>query len=143
MELATRDLVSHAIYREIKKGKGVDGSVYLYLTSIPSELFAFRFSDLMNVFQKHGIDLKEQWIKVSPAVHFFMGGCVIDTHCRNSVSGLFAAGEAASGLHVANRLSGNGLSEALVFGRIAGKEAAAFPLKKEKHPYFLSQFHIV
>lgn len=132
MELSTRDLVSQAIYREIKKGRGVEGSVYLDLTSIPSELFAFRFPDLMNAFQKHGINLQKQWIKVSPAAHFFMGGCVIDTHCRTSVSGLFAAGEATGGLHGANRLSGNGLSEALVFGRIAGKEAAAFFLGKRK-----------
>ena len=132
MESATRDLVSQAIYREIKKGQGVDGAVYLDLTSIPSELFASRFRDLRNVFERHGVDLKTQWIKVSPAAHFFMGGCVIDTHCRTSVSGLFAAGEAAGGLHGANRLSGNGLSEALVFGRIAGKEAAAFRPARRK-----------
>jgi fumarate reductase (CoM/CoB) subunit A len=135
MEQSTRDVVSQAIYSEITKGRGVDGCVYLDLTSIPTEIFTFRFSDLIHTFQKRGINLKEQWIKVTPAAHFFMGGCVIDTHCRTSVPGLFAAGEAAGGLHGANRLSGNALTEALVFGRIAGREAAAFvPEKGEKFP---------
>lgn len=135
MEQATRDVVSQAIYREIQKGRGTDGCVYLDLTAIPADIFTLRFLDLINTFQKRGINLKDQWIKVTPAAHFFMGGCVIDTHCRTTVPGLFAAGEAAGGLHGANRLSGNALSEALVFGRIAGREAAAFvPGKVVKSP---------
>jgi fumarate reductase (CoM/CoB) subunit A len=126
MEMATRDVVSQAIYSEIQQGMGIEGSVYLDLTPIPSDLLAFRFPDLIRIFQNHGVDIEKQWIKVSPAAHFFMGGCVIDTRCRTAVSGLFAAGEATGGLHGANRLSGNGLSDPLVYGRIAGAEAALF-----------------
>jgi succinate dehydrogenase/fumarate reductase flavoprotein subunit len=136
MELATRDVVSQAIYQEIQQGRGVEGAVYLDLTPIPSDLLSFRFPDLIRIFQKHGIDLKKQWIRVSPAAHFFMGGCVIDQHCRTAVPGLFAAGEATGGLHGANRLSGNGLSDPLVFGRIAGREASRFASAQRKPPSF-------
>jgi fumarate reductase (CoM/CoB) subunit A len=123
MESATRDTVSQAIYREIEEGRGVEGGVYLDLTSIPSELISFRFPDLLRIFQKHEIDLKKDWIRVAPAAHFFMGGVVIDEWCRTSIPGILAAGEATGGVHGANRLSGNGLTDPLVFGRIAGKEA--------------------
>jgi fumarate reductase (CoM/CoB) subunit A len=126
MELATRDAVSRAIYREIGRGGGIDGGVYLDMTGVPRDLLAFRFPDLIGVFRKQGIDLHTQWIRVAPAAHFFMGGVVIDRHCRTSVAGLYAAGEAAGGIHGANRLSGNGLSDALVFGRIAGRSAVSY-----------------
>jgi fumarate reductase (CoM/CoB) subunit A len=131
MELATRDTVSQAIYREIQEGRGVEGGVYLDLTSIPCDLLSFRFPDLLRLFERHGIDLKKDWIRVAPAAHFFMGGVVINEHCQTSVSGLFAAGECTGGVHGANRLSGNGLSDPLVFGRIAGKEAGLYAREHE------------
>jgi fumarate reductase (CoM/CoB) subunit A len=140
MESATRDVVSRAIYREIQTGGGMEGGVYLDLTAIPEELLNFRFPDLVKLFQHHGIDLKKQWIRVAPAAHFFMGGVVIDQRCRTSIDGLFAAGEAAGGVQGANRLSGNGLSEPLVFGRIAGREAARYAAHQEKAPASLSSF---
>jgi fumarate reductase (CoM/CoB) subunit A len=126
MELGTRDAIAQAIYREIEEGSGIDGGVYADLTGIPSELISFRFPDLLRLFRKHGIDLEREWIRVAPAAHFFMGGVVIDERCRTSIHGLFAAGEATGGVHGANRLSGNGLSDPLVFGRIAGREAALY-----------------
>ena len=129
MEMATRDAVSQAIYREIQEGRGIDGGVYLDLTSIPRDLFSFRFPDLLRLFAGRGIDLHREWIRVAPSAHFFMGGAVIDERCRTTIPGLFAAGEAAGGVHGANRLSGNGLSEPLVFGRIAGREAAEYALE--------------
>lgn len=124
MELATRDIVAQAIFKEAQSGRGVDGGVYLDLTQIPTDVLAFRFPDLISIFRKRGVDLYKQWIHVAPAAHFFMGGAVIDACCRTSVVNLFAAGEATGGVHGANRLSGNGLSEPMVFGRIAGREAA-------------------
>lgn len=133
MEAATRDVVTRAIYREIKEGMGVDGGVYLDLTSIPSELISFRFPDLLKIFSKHGIDLKKEWIRVAPSAHFFMGGIAIDEHCRTSIPGIFAAGEATGGIHGANRISGNGLTDPLVFGRIAGREAVIWA-KDQKKP---------
>ena len=126
MELATRDTVSRAIYREIQEGMAVEGGVYLDLTFIPSELLSFRFPDLLQLFEKHGIDLRKDWIRVAPAAHFFMGGVVINERCQTSVPGLFAAGESTGGVHGANRLSGNGLSDPLVFGRIGGREAGLY-----------------
>ncbi len=132
MELATRDAVSKAICREIQAGRGIEGGVYLDLTPIPAELFQFRFPDLLQLFRNHGVDLQKQWIPVAPAAHFFMGGVVIDKGCQTSIPGLFAAGEATGGVQGANRLSGNGLSEPLVFGRIAGREAARYAEKQRK-----------
>ena len=126
MESATRDTVSRAIYREIQEGRSIDGGVYLDLSSIPAELLDFRFPDLLQLFQKHGINLKKDWIRVAPAAHFFMGGVAINARCQTSIPGLFAAGEATGGVHGANRLSGNGLTDPLVFGRIAGKEAGLY-----------------
>ncbi|MHB9097173.1 MAG: L-aspartate oxidase [Syntrophales bacterium] len=126
MELATRDAVSQAIYREIRQGGGIKGGVYLDMTGVPRDLLAFRFPDLIAAFRKRGIDLHTQPILVAPAAHFFMGGVAIDPACRTSVHGLYVAGEASGGIHGANRLSGNGLSDALVFGRIAGRSAVRY-----------------
>jgi len=126
LERATRDTVSRAVFRELQAGRGVEGGVYLDLTAIPRDLLSFRFPDLIDLFRKQGIDLHKDWIRVAPAAHFFMGGVVIDEGCRTSLAGLFAAGEASGGVHGANRISGNGLSDPLVFGRIAGREAAEF-----------------
>ncbi|MBU2261240.1 MAG: FAD-binding protein, partial [Proteobacteria bacterium] len=66
MELATRDAVSRAIFREIQMGGGIDGGVYLDITGVPRDLLAFRFPDLIAVFRKQGIDLHTQWIRVAP-----------------------------------------------------------------------------
>ena len=131
MELATRDAVSQAIYREIRQGGGINGGVYLDITGVPRELLAFRFPDLIAAFKRRGIDLHTQPILVAPAAHFFMGGVAIDPACRTAVDGLYVAGEASGGIHGANRLSGNGLSDALVFGRIAGQSAVRYAGERE------------
>jgi len=131
MEMATRDAVSQAIFRELREGRGIDGGVYMDLTAIPPDLMAFRFPDLLSQFRKLGIDIQKTWIRVAPAAHFFMGGIGIDGHCQTCVPGLFAAGEATGGIHGANRLSGNGLSDPLVFGRIAGCQAAEFTRRQK------------
>ena len=73
-------------------------------------------------------ELKD-WLIISPTVHFFMGGIKIDQDCMSEVPGLFAAGEVCGGIHGANRLSGNALTETIVFGKIAGKKAAEFARK--------------
>jgi succinate dehydrogenase/fumarate reductase flavoprotein subunit len=126
MEMATRDAVSQAIYRELRGGGGIKGGVYLDVTGGPRDLLSFRFPDLIAAFRNRKIDLHTEWIRVAPAAHFFMGGVVIDPLCRTSVAGLYCAGEASGGIHGANRLSGNGLSDALVFGRIAGRSAVDY-----------------
>jgi fumarate reductase (CoM/CoB) subunit A len=131
MEMATRDAVSQAIFREVRDGRGIDGGVYMDLTAVPPDLMSFRFPDLLAQFKKLGIDIQHTWIRVAPAAHFFMGGVVMDEDCRTSVPGLWAAGEAAGGLHGANRLSGNGLSDPMVFGRIAGGRAAEYARRRK------------
>jgi fumarate reductase (CoM/CoB) subunit A len=82
-------------------------------------------STLVRALQKRGLDLQEDYLTISPAVHFIMGGVKIDSRCQSTVPGLYAAGEAAGGLHGANRLSSNALSETIVFGAIAGRQAAS------------------
>ena len=117
-----RDRLSQALFTEIHKN---GQSVYLDLRSLPEEKWgtdplAASSKDLLGVrcggFKKR--------LRIAPAAHHTMGGIVIDRDCATSVPGLFAAGEAAGGLHGANRTGGNGLAEALVFGARAGKSAA-------------------
>jgi succinate dehydrogenase / fumarate reductase flavoprotein subunit len=78
-------------------------------------------------FQKlDGIDISKEKMEVGPTAHYSMGGVVVDINCRTSVKGLFAVGEVISQIHGANRLGGNSLLDTIVFGKIAGGEAAKF-----------------
>ena len=121
---AGRDVMSQAIYAEIKAGRGVDGGVYLDLCSIPDTIVQSRYSDLWKQYGRRGCDLSRQPIVVGLSVHFLMGGMVIDSQCSSTVPGLFGAGEVVGGVHGANRLGGNALLEAVTFGCIAGRTAA-------------------
>ena len=71
-----------------------------------------------------GIDISKEKMEVAPTAHYSMGGVVVDINCRTKVKGLFAVGEAMSQIHGANRLGGNSLLDTVVFGKIAGREAA-------------------
>ena len=124
-EQATRDVVSRGIYSEIKKGNGIDGShVALDLTECVVDIEKV-YPAMSERFRLAGVDLAStRYLPVCPTAHFMMGGIEIDTSGRTSLRGLWAAGESATGVHGANRLGGNGLSEALVFGRVAGRAAA-------------------
>lgn len=121
---AGRDEMSRAIYSEIKAGRGVGNGVYLDLTPVPDEVVRSRYADLWKQYRRRGIDPSRQPIVVGLAVHFLMGGMVIDRQGAATVAGLFGAGEVTGGVHGANRLGGNALLEAVVFGRIAGQSAA-------------------
>ncbi len=125
-DMATRDVMSRAIFQEIQEGNGVPGGVHMDLSGIPRRLLDRKFPTMAQLLNGHGIDPAKQWLVVSPATHFLMGGAWIDERCRTSVEGLFAAGEATGGVHGANRLAGNALAEAVVFGTRAGREAAAY-----------------
>src|SRR4029078_6618333 len=72
----------------------------------------------------NGIDISKEKMEVGPTAHYSMGGIVVDDKCRTKVKGLFAAGEAISQIHGANRLGGNSLLDTMVFGKIAGREAS-------------------
>ncbi|NHM28748.1 FAD-dependent oxidoreductase [Desulfofundulus sp. TPOSR] len=127
MEAATRDVVARAIYREILAGRGTNhGGVFLDVTGVPLEILESTTGNILRALQKQGIDLTSERIEIAPAVHFFMGGIEVDPSCCTGIKGLFAAGEVTAGVHGANRLSGNGLTEAVVFGAIAGTAAARY-----------------
>ncbi len=117
--LATRDVMALAILAEIEAGRGTGrGGVFMDFGGVPSAVIKQRYPDFLNY-------LKENMrMEVAPAAHFTMGGVAIDGECRSTVPGLFACGEAAGGVHGANRLAGNALTEAAVFGLRAGASAA-------------------
>ncbi len=123
--LAPRDVLAKAVYLEASCGRGVNGGVYLDCSAIQDDRIELRHAYLAQTLQKHGVDFPRQWLVVSPATHFLMGGIAIDRHGASSTPGLFVAGESAGGIHGANRLGGNAFCEGLVFGTIAGESAAA------------------
>jgi L-aspartate oxidase len=113
-DLASRDLVSRAIVKEMQR---TGAPVFLSMAHLDAAYVRSRFPTITRVCRQAGFDLATDRIPVSPAAHYLMGGVQTDLHGRTSVDGLFAAGEAAcTGLHGANRLASNSLLEGLVFG---------------------------
>ncbi|MEU3964011.1 FAD-binding protein [Streptomyces buecherae] len=124
-EQATRDVVSRGIYRELVEGRAFDdGAIHLDISTcrhvIPEQYPALH----ERLIQAGSDPGQTTTLKILPTAHFLMGGLKIDSDAQTDIPGLYAAGETAGGVHGANRLGGNGLSEALVFGRIAGRHAA-------------------
>jgi len=118
LELAPRDIVSRAIYEELKSGN--EDHVFLSLRGIAPEKIKHRFPMIYKTCLERGLDITKDNISVAPAAHYFMGGIKTDIDGRTNIAGLFAAGECAStGVHGANRLASNSLLEGLVFGRRA------------------------
>ena len=134
-ELLTRDHVARCIVREIKEGRGSPhGGVYLDISWIKEKIpnaeehIKRKLPSMYHQFKALGdIDITKEPMEVGPTTHYIMGGVHVDPDTQMSrVPGLFAAGECAAGLHGANRLGGNSLSDLLVFGKRAGEHAAAF-----------------
>ena len=129
MELATRDILSRAMFKEIQEGRGtLHGGLYCDATYNPPDFFEEQWPSLYDRAKKLGIDLKKDMIEVIPTVHYFMGGVKVNERWETSIPGLFAAGEVTGGVHGANRLGQNSLADTLVSGsragRYAGKHAA-------------------
>jgi succinate dehydrogenase/fumarate reductase flavoprotein subunit len=124
-DMATRDIMTRAMFSEVQAGRGQAGNVFMDCRAIPRDTLTTKFAELLRLLAKAHIDPSRDLIPISPATHFFMGGVAIDSHCQTTVPGLLACGEAVGGLHGANRLGGNALSETVVFGTIAGSQAAA------------------
>jgi fumarate reductase (CoM/CoB) subunit A len=124
MELSTRDVVARAIATEILNGRGTshDG-VYLDVTHLPREQIESRLPVMLEQFLKFGVDIRVKPMEVAPTAHHIMGGLRITPECRTTLTGLFACGEVAGGVHGANRLGGNALAETQVFGKRAGEYA--------------------
>jgi len=129
MELSTRDLVARSIYTEVKEGRGTEhGGAYLDISHKPPEYVKTKLPSMYHQFKELAdVDITKGPMEVGPTCHYMMGGILVDAESTaSSLPGLFAAGEAAAGLHGGNRLGGNSLSDLLVFGRRAGVGAAAF-----------------
>jgi len=137
MELSTRDRVALASYTEIKEGRGTPrGGVLLDVSHLPRETIMERlprvYRTLMDL---QLLDVTTTPIEVAPTAHYSMGGVWVCAEDHGTgVEGLYAIGEAASGLHGANRLGGNSLIELLVFGRIVGEAAAAYSARLTAQP---------
>ncbi len=127
MELAGRDVVARAIWREIAEGRGTEhGGVYLNISHVPCERIKERLESTYRFLLRLGIDMCKEPIEVAPTAHYFMGGISIDVNASTSIKGLYACGEVAGGVHGANRVGGNSLADGLVFGRRAGFSASLF-----------------
>jgi succinate dehydrogenase / fumarate reductase flavoprotein subunit len=134
MELSTRDRVALAAYTEIKEGRGTPkGGVWLDVSHLPREVIMQRLPRVyQTLLELQMLDITRQPIEIAPTAHYSMGGVWVRAEDHSTdVDGLYALGEAASGLHGANRLGGNSLIELLVFGRIVGEEAAKFSMNRE------------
>jgi succinate dehydrogenase/fumarate reductase flavoprotein subunit len=126
MELGPRDVVARATFNEIVAGRGTPhGGVWLDVTHLSKEKIMDRLPTMYEQFKNiNGIDISKEKMEVGPTAHYSMGGVVVDINCRTKISGLFAVGEVISQIHGANRLGGNSLLDTVVFGKIAGAEAA-------------------
>jgi succinate dehydrogenase / fumarate reductase flavoprotein subunit len=137
-ELLTRDEVARAIMREVKAGRGTPhGGVYLNIAVKRSpEDIKKKLPSMYHQFKElAGVDITKEAMEIGPTTHYVMGGVKVDAETQAAtVPGLFAAGEVAGGMHGANRLGGNSLSDLLVFGRRAGAGAAAFATKSGGAP---------
>ncbi|WP_349930107.1 FAD-binding protein [Glutamicibacter mishrai] len=136
MELSTRDRVALAAYTEISEGRGTDkGGVWLDVSHLPRETIMSRLPRVyQTMLEEQMLDITHDKIEIAPTAHYSMGGVWVDplTHATE-VPGLYAIGEASSGLHGANRLGGNSLIELLVFGRIVGQGAANYSRSLTSH----------
>jgi succinate dehydrogenase / fumarate reductase flavoprotein subunit len=136
MELSTRDVVARAIYTEVKEGRGSEhGGAFLDISQKPAEYVKKKLPSMYHQFlELADVDITKGPMEVGPTCHYVMGGVRVDPETAEAtVPGLYAAGEVAAGLHGANRLGGNSLSDLLVFGRRAGL-AAAQAAKKVGQP---------
>jgi succinate dehydrogenase / fumarate reductase flavoprotein subunit len=122
----TRDVGTYAILKEVEAGRGSPhGGAYLSFQHIPADKLREAFGPVIDRLAANGIDLTKMPVEVAPIAHYHMGGVAADVRMQTEVPGLLVAGEAVGGANGANRLSGNAITEALVFGRDAGRSAAA------------------
>src|SRR5205814_681001 len=132
MELSTRDVVARSIYTEVKEGRGTEhGGAYLDISHQPAEYVKKKLPSMYHQFKELAdVDITKGPMEVGPTCHYMMGGIRVEGETATStVPGLYAAGEAAAGLHGANRLGGNSLTDLLVFRCRAGAAAAVYAKK--------------
>jgi len=121
-----RDLATYAIFKEVEAGRGSPhGGAYLSFEHCSAAALRAAFGPVIDRLAANAIDLTRMPVEVAPIAHYHMGGVIADAQMQTELPGLFAAGEVVGGANGANRLSGNAITEALVFGRRAGRSAAA------------------
>ncbi|MFL4479765.1 L-aspartate oxidase [Paeniglutamicibacter sp. ORCA_105] len=136
-ELSTRDRVALAAYTEIKEGRGTkNGGVWLDISHLPRETIMERLPRVyQTMMEVQMLDITAEPIEIAPTAHYSMGGVWVRPEDHSTdVDGLYAIGEASSGLHGANRLGGNSLIELLVFGRIVARAAAKYSASLDSQP---------
>ena len=136
-ELSTRDNVARAIYTEVREERGSPhGGVFLDISYLPPDHVQRKLPSMYEQFKELAdVDITAGPMEVGPTCHYVMGGVRADPEtAATTVDGLYAAGEVAAGMHGANRLGGNSLSDLLVFGRRAGVAAAAFAAEQSAPP---------
>jgi len=128
-ELSSRDIVARSIYKEVEAGRGTEhGGAYLDVTHLGAEKIKKKLPSMYEQFLRLAdVDITKAPMEVAPTIHYAMGGLWVEAETgATTLPGLYAAGEVAAGLHGANRLGGNSLSDLLVFGRRAGAAAGAY-----------------
>jgi succinate dehydrogenase/fumarate reductase flavoprotein subunit len=132
----TRDLATYAIIKEVEAGRGSPhGGAYLSFQHCAESQLRAAFGPVIDRLARNNIDLTKMPVEVAPIAHYHMGGVVADARMATEVPGLFVAGEAVGGANGANRLSGNAITEALVFGARAGKSAAEHAARMHKQAF--------
>ena len=126
-ERATRDVVSRAMFSEMRAGRVTpDGGLYISMAHLGAENVARQFKGMVERCADCGFDLAGGLVEVVPTAHYMMGGVEFAPDCRTALPGLFVAGEDAGGVHGANRLGGNGVANSTVYGGVAGDAIAAW-----------------
>jgi succinate dehydrogenase/fumarate reductase flavoprotein subunit len=132
----TRDLATYAIVKEVEAGRGSPhGGAYLSFEHCPEAELRAAFGPVIDRLANNAIDLTRMPVEVAPIAHYHMGGVAADPRMETEIPGLLVAGEAVGGANGANRLSGNAVTEALVFGRRAGRSAAARVARMTSQPF--------
>jgi fumarate reductase flavoprotein subunit len=131
LERATRDVVSRAIYAEMRAGRTTPhGGVYIKMSHLGPGTVAKQFKGMVDRCRDCGFDLAGGLVEVVPTAHYMMGGVEFAPDCTTALPGLFVAGEDSGGVHGANRLGGNGVANSTVFGAVAGDSMAAWVRKQ-------------
>jgi fumarate reductase (CoM/CoB) subunit A len=126
-ECVEKDVLARAIYNEITSGGAAkQGGVYFDATGVGADVLNQKYPMYVKRYADVGVDITKQPVEVAPAPHTSLGGAIIDEKCASSIGGLFVCGEAAGGIHGANRMGGNAGLETLVFGRQAGRSAEEY-----------------
>jgi fumarate reductase flavoprotein subunit len=143
LERATRDVVSRAMYAEMRAGHTTPhGGLYIKMNHLDPDMVARQFKGMVERCADCRFDLVHDLVEVVPTAHYLMGGLMCGTDTSTELTGLFVAGEDAGGVHGANRLGGNGVANSTVFGGIAGETMAAF-ITDNPHWRSFDEDHVV